>query len=1694
MRLRLNNEFRKFSYSSKNMNYADIPDITDNIQIKNLDRSFAFHEMKNNKKLSNNPPVNLNFSINHNNGVNESRYRKSKKKWSNYSFIYPSVKKNKFGNTLLYLNHLSKENNLDRSRASMHDGLKNIKSPILKSINQPLYDESPVANLKMVQKELQFKLLDMSIQIENGAGTDDEESSYFSNLKNDNNKILEKNIKNEIDSPNNDNFMNKLNRRKSVNVNDTNIIENFNNIYNFNKGTKNFSKSIIYKGNNKTKSNKGNNNNSFLQMATIKNDYSKNKTIQSKNMRRKSFNLNPNNKSMMNINWNNSPSVNKNNLSVNWGNKSMCVNRNNISMNKILNSNQMNIEFENKYRLLIRQKELYDSLEDEEVIEELDDELFFISPETHTIFIFDTFILLCNLFCCFYYPLYIAQSICFCSFIPYLIKHILFFTDIINIFDILLSFFRAYYNFEYILIKKTDRIVIHYLKKYFFSDLISAIPVFTWSYLLCKNHSPDGDICFENGIDFKYNCLKMCLGLKIIKIFKILNKKANRGINYFHEFISENYTLEKTMKMFLFFMLCVMGFNIFICYHIYIGRQSYPNWILATNNQDKEFAHIYMVSCYFMITTITSVGYGDITCVSIAETIYQIIVLTIGVIAYSWVVSTIGNYVKNETKAAIKYNKDVGLLEEIRISYPKMPFKLYNKIQRHLEAVSHQQERFDTNLLVNNLPYTLKNKLMFIIYENIIKKFNFFKECENSDFILRILTSFIPLSAKKGAFIIHEGEIVDNIVFVREGRLSLIAAIDLDNPLTSIENYMGKKFEDINEKLDTKLDNSMMLNKSVNNLGLKMEKAQTEIKTLLKTKDELNDSNIEQEIAKCDFDGDDFDVGNHQFLNILDILKNEHYGEVYMFLQKPSPLSLRVKSKYSELFLLRKHQALQVSKAYPNVWKKIYRKSYHNMKSIKTLTKRIIIHYCNNYGHKYDSNENLHQVRIEPGDNFLTNLEVLNSKKRDRKKKIHFNLDNNNISNKNLNFPKPQKTILKNKIERFKTIENNRNSLSEEENNTIYNKNNLKETKIFTPENSSGFGIKISNEKMKKMKTLSQYAKFENDTDNKQKRFARTSSINKNPALKNQLITNKLIRNNNNFIKNLNKNSNSNLNLNSNNNINRINNNINRTSNNNINRNSNNNMNIGRTSNFMNSSKKFNNFRTSNGSINNDEDDDKTVVLNNSQNNEENNNNQIKINPMHSNVAVRSNSLHFKNIERSELNAGSSISFKNKPIEKMLSLKRNESNLQDTRSIHGSNIKSSNITQRVDTVEVIEKPNTIKNLSQPLIKKIQKKIKKRRKRKKLYKMLVSKISESLIKLNPNANISLNSSINNSFVFLPKSENSNNQFSYGPQNNSSILQDNSITSEKFEMNDGINQINGQELLIIPESPEFNSEEESSSENSKSSNETVQKKKVELSISENFNFSYSTTYENLNSISEGNYSKDENLRKSVLKLIGVYLKEKTRKNRSIEKNEFSLNNNSSSKKEKEKDKEKDKEKEKEKEKSFNKKYNSNINNKRTKGYNSPSKKKTKEKDVWAFLNDDEEKENKFNFKLDSSKSEDSSIQEEKSNHLKLAKSTRAKKRSADFTSSPKYKSRFKKNEFNFFEDKEKNENVSPKNKKKRDSLKKKGGKNRKASIIKLKKCTTIIHPKKKKKGAIEEKFQSNRNINIFFNVIFWEIIDF
>ena len=620
------------------------------------------------------------------------------------------------------------------------------------------------------------------------------------------------------------------------------------------------------------------------------------------------------------------------------------------SSNTFLCLKEMQIE---KNRRIVKTKVLYDSMAEDESDEGVEEDGYGLSPESIFIDIFDCIMLICCLFSLFYMPYRLAETKLIIQNDEYVILLMIYLTEIIYIFDLIFGFFRWYYNNEMKLVKNNYMVMKNYLFGNFLLDLIEAIPFYTIYRYAYYNKIEKAvyNVLFNE----QYFPLKMLVCFKAIKIFKINDRKNNRAFYFFSKKTSDDYYSERIYQISILVIITLSVLNIFISFHIYMAKLSYPNWILSSHLQDASFIDIYIASLYFIMATMTSVGYGDIVCINKEETFFQIILLSIGIVAYSWIISTVGDYVKNESRATIKYNKDMSQLEEIRISYPNMPFKLYNKIQQHLQRLSKQQEKFDSNILINSLPYSLKNSLLFEIHREVITKFIFFRGCENSDFILKILTHFIPLNSKKNAFLIKEGELIENIFFVKEGKCSLEAAIDLDNIEESIEKYLEYQFEEISSVVESDILESIK--------PIPVEKVQRKRKirnpldlfNIIGQQTEniadvsyMHESHVEEEIGKCDLNGEneEFEKGNHQFLRILDVLKNEHFGELYMFLNKPCPLSLRVKSKRVDLFLLRKKDAANIKKDYPNIWKRINDKSLHNMKSIKALTKKVINRYC----------------------------------------------------------------------------------------------------------------------------------------------------------------------------------------------------------------------------------------------------------------------------------------------------------------------------------------------------------------------------------------------------------------------------------------------------------------------------------------------------------------------------------------------------------------------------------------------------------------------------------------------------------------------------------------------------------------------------------------------------------------------------
>ena len=605
-----------------------------------------------------------------------------------------------------------------------------------------------------------------------------------------------------------------------------------------------------------------------------------------------------------------------------------------------------------KSRRIKRINNLYDSFGEDESDKDKEQGNYGLNPRSIFMDVYDIFLLISTYFCLFFMPYQLATKNLIINRERYFVFFMICFSEVIFIIDLIFGFFRWFYNNEFILVSESYMIVTNYLYGNFIFDLIMAIPFYT--LLRYKDKA-------ENIYDAKYNekyfLLKILVCFKAFKILKLNKVKNNRVTYFFNTRFSRNYYFERIYQVFNFAIIILSMFNLIICFHIYIAELSYPNWIVSFNLENKSFIDIYITSFYFIMATMTSVGYGDIVCINKEETFFQIILLSIGLVAYSFIISSVGDYIKNKNRAMINFNKDMNKLEEIRIAYPNMPFKLYNKIQQHIQRMLHQNKKYEYNILVNSLPYTLQNSVLFEMHKDEISKFTFFKNCDNSDFILKVLTHFIPIFSKKNIVLVGEGEFFENIFFIKDGRLSLEAIIDLDNIEISIEKYLNYRYEEF-EKLDEFCKQENLFEKSIVNNEKSFildEQRSNKLFGIINKQFEnigeasyMHESNVNQEIGQIDFhmENEELYKGNIEYIHILDLLKNEYFGEILMFSNIPNPLSLKVTSKRVELYVLRKKDAFNIKRDYQNIWRRIERKSLYNIKSLKFLTIEIINRYC----------------------------------------------------------------------------------------------------------------------------------------------------------------------------------------------------------------------------------------------------------------------------------------------------------------------------------------------------------------------------------------------------------------------------------------------------------------------------------------------------------------------------------------------------------------------------------------------------------------------------------------------------------------------------------------------------------------------------------------------------------------------------
>ena len=635
-----------------------------------------------------------------------------------------------------------------------------------------------------------------------------------------------------------------------------------------------------------------------------------------------------------------------------------------VKSNSLISEKEAFVIDKEKFRVLSHKKLVYDSLDDEELIEDVITENFYFEPNSYFVIIIDVMVLVLTFWSMVYKPLYLVINNCDAK---NTITSITFnnisnlFVDVIFILDLIINFFKSYYNFEEQLITNSNQIFFHYIKKFFIIDLISAIPYYSIiKFIALHRYLKHGItmIC-SNYYNHQINDFFQIIEIfKLIKVFKCISR-TNVATNYILNVLNSYTFFENWSHLIFNICLFFLLLHLTACIHIFISCTAYPNWIILNNFSFSSFPTIYLSSIYFLLTTVTSVGYGDIIGNTFTEFCFQIVILLVGIIAYSWLISSISNYVKENSKQSEIFTQKITMLNEIKLEHPNMPNELYDKIYLHLEYVNLKQKK-DKSSLIDSLPHTITKSLLYEMYKPIIENFNFFKNFKNSEFIMSVISKLKPIIAAKNDMLLDQGEIIEETFFVKQGRLSLEVKIDAEHPEKSVqklldeEYFFGMENNELYQKNALGLMNITTIKQTVYPTSINKKNLYN-----LYSRNSFNVNTINKKDIKSIQTNDQgkSEIQKHQntssnciYLKILDIRKNEHFGALLMFLNKRSPLSLRVKTKKAELFFLKKIDAIEISSSYPNIRKRVNKASFHNLKQIKKIMHKIIKHFCETYG------------------------------------------------------------------------------------------------------------------------------------------------------------------------------------------------------------------------------------------------------------------------------------------------------------------------------------------------------------------------------------------------------------------------------------------------------------------------------------------------------------------------------------------------------------------------------------------------------------------------------------------------------------------------------------------------------------------------------------------------------------------------
>ena len=367
----------------------------------------------------------------------------------------------------------------------------------------------------------------------------------------------------------------------------------------------------------------------------------------------------------------------------------------------------------------------------------------------------------------------------------------------ILLFDIVLNFFSVYIDKDDNIIKNQKKIIKHYLKTWIIIDIISTIP---FNFITSgQSFNPYSTLARLARLPRIYKLIRLFKLLRMVKLLKTNN--LNTISKFFLDLIKISPNIERLIY-FIFAFLLLNHIAACVWYQVAKFQDLSPDcWVTRLGYIDSTHYELYVVSFYWTLTTVTTVGYGDINAGTTIERVYNLFLMLFGVIMYSFAIGSLSSIVSTLDNKTAEMNQKLNILSTIKKEF-NLEQEIYDKVRKVIkyDLSRNQKDKMD---FLQELPNKLRIELSHIMHDSVISKMYFFRG-QSNDFVAYVALLLKPVKFSQNDYLYKCNDIIDEMYFVSKGTIIFCLSKDYnEKELKDIKkhNNFGEIEMCLNEKL-----------------------------------------------------------------------------------------------------------------------------------------------------------------------------------------------------------------------------------------------------------------------------------------------------------------------------------------------------------------------------------------------------------------------------------------------------------------------------------------------------------------------------------------------------------------------------------------------------------------------------------------------------------------------------------------------------------------------------------------------------------------------------------------------------------------------------------------------------------------------------------------------------------------------------